>query len=128
MKRILLDTHALIWWMNGDQALGEFALECIANENNQVYVSAASVWEMSIKRQLGKLECPADLDSVIESLGFSKLPISIFHSDQAGQLPIHHKDPFDRMLIAQAQAEGLQIITKDEHFPFYGISLIDATK
>jgi PIN domain nuclease of toxin-antitoxin system len=128
MKRILLDTHALIWWMNGDQALGEFALECIANENNQVYVSAASVWEMSIKRQLGKLECPVDLDSVIESLGFSKLPISIFHSEQAGQLPIHHKDPFDRMLIAQAQAEGLQIITKDEHFPFYGISLIDATK
>jgi PIN domain nuclease of toxin-antitoxin system len=128
MKRILLDTHALIWWMNGDQALGEFALECIANENNQVYVSAASVWEMSIKRQLGKLECPVDLDSVIESLGFSKLPISIFHSEQAGQLPIHHKDPFDRMLIAQAQAEGLQIITKDGHFLSYGISLIDATK
>ncbi|PKG99134.1 type II toxin-antitoxin system VapC family toxin [Paraglaciecola sp. MB-3u-78] len=128
MKRILLDTHTLIWWMNGDQALGEFALEFIANENNQVYVSAASVWEMSIKRQLGKLECPVDLDSVIESLGFSKLPISIFHSEQAGQLPIHHKDPFDRMLIAQAQAEGLQIITKDEHFPSYGISLIDATK
>jgi PIN domain nuclease of toxin-antitoxin system len=128
MKRILLDTHALIWWMNGDQALGEFALECIANENNHVYVSAASIWEMSIKRQLGKLECPVDLDSVIESLGFRKLPISIFHSEQAGQLPIHHKDPFDRMLIAQAQAEGLQIITKDEHFPSYGISLIDATK
>ena len=128
MKRILLDTHALIWWMNGDQALSEFAIECIANENNQVYVSAASVWEMSIKRQLGKLECPVDLDSVIESMGFTKLPISVFHGEQAGQLPIHHKDPFDRMLIAQAQAEGLQIITKDEHFSSYGVSLIDATK
>ncbi|NQZ87314.1 MAG: type II toxin-antitoxin system VapC family toxin [Colwellia sp.] len=128
MKRVLLDTHALIWWMNGDQALGEFALECIENENNQVYVSAASVWEMSIKRQLGKLECPLDLDSVIENMGFSKLPISVFHGEQAGQLPVHHKDPFDRMLIAQAQAEGLQIITKDEHFPSYGVSLIDATK
>jgi len=128
MKRILLDTHALIWWMNGDQSLGEFAFECIENENNQVYVSAASVWEMSIKRQLGKLECPLDLDSVIEKMGFSKLPISVFHGEQAGQLPVHHKDPFDRMLIAQAQAEGLQIITKDEHFPSYGISLIDATK
>jgi len=128
MKRILLDTHALIWWMNGDQSLGEFAFECIENENNQVYVSAASVWEMSIKRQLGKLECPLDLDSVIEKMGFSKLPISVFHGEQAGQLPVHHKDPFDRMLIAQAQAEGLQIITKDEHFPSYGISVIDATK
>ena len=128
MKRILLDTHALIWWMNGDLALGKFALECIENQNNQVYVSAASVWEMSIKRQLGKLECPLDLDFVIENMGFSKLPISVFHSEQAGQLPVHHKDPFDRMLIAQAQAEGLQIITKDEHFLSYGVSLIDATK
>ena len=128
MKRILLDTPVLIWWMNGSQALGEFAFECIQNEKNQVYVSAASVWEMSIKRQLGKLECPVDVDSVIERLGFSKLPISVFHGEQAGKLPMYHKDPFDRMLIAQAQAEGLQIITKDEHFPSYGVSLIDATK
>lgn len=114
--------------MNGDQALGKFALECIANENNQVYVSAASVWEMSIKRQLGKLMCTVDLDSVIESKGFSKLPISIFNSEQAGQLPIHHKDPFDVLVIVQAQAKGLQIITKYKHFRPYGISLIDATK
>jgi len=128
MKRLLLDTHALIWWLNGDDQLGLLAREFIANSSNDVYVSAASVWEMSIKRQMGKLEAPIDLDSIIENLGFTKLPISLFHGEQAGNLPLHHRDPFDRMLIAQAQAEGLQILTKDEHFPAYGISLLDATK
>lgn len=128
MKRILLDTHALIWWMDGDHSLGQLAQDYISNSQNEIYVSAANVWEMTIKKQLGKLDCPDDLDAVIESLGFSKLNITPFHAEQAGNLPQHHKDPFDRMLIVQAQAEGLQIMTKDEHFPAYGISLIDATK
>ena len=128
MKRILLDTHALIWWLGGDEQLGPISRAFIEDAGNHIYVSAATSWEISIKRQLGKLEAPNDLDAILEKEGFSKLPISIFHGEQAGSLPLHHRDPFDRMLIAQAQAEGLQILTKDEHFPAYGISLLDATR
>lgn len=128
MKRILLDTHTLIWWLSGNEQLGVIAQAAIADANNSIYVSAATTWEMSVKRQLGKLEAPKDLDAIIEQEGFTKLPISVFHGEQAGDLPLHHKDPFDRMLIAQAQAEGLQILTKDEHFPTYGIKVLDATK
>ena len=128
MKRILLDTHVLIWWMNGDEQLGHNAQKHISNTENAIYISAASVWEMSIKQQLGKLTVPDDIESLIEVLGFSALPFNLFHSQQAGRLPMHHRDPFDRMLIAQAQAEGLQILTKDEHFPAYGVRLINALK
>ncbi len=126
MKRILLDTHALIWWLNGDEQLGLRSRAYIEDASNHIYVSAATSWEMSIKRQLGKLESPNDLDAILEAEGFTPLPVSIFHGEQAGRLPVHHRDPFDRMLIAQAQAEGLQILTKDQHFPAYGISLLDA--
>jgi len=128
MKRILLDTHALIWWMCGDKKLGLNAQEHIANPENAIFVSAATVWEMSIKQQMGKLEVPDDIESIVEQLGFSALPITLFHGQQSGKLPMHHRDPFDRMLIAQAQAEGLQILTKDAYFPDYGIRLIDASK
>lgn len=128
MKRLLLDTHALIWWMNGSSQLGPLSKQLIAERNNQIYVSAASIWEMSIKRQMGKLEVPDDLDSIIDELGFDKLDISLFHAEQAGNLPTHHKDPFDRMLIAQAQAEGLQLLSSDVHFPKYNINLFDAKK
>ena len=126
MKRILIDTHVLIWWLEGSKKLGQSAKAHITNGHNEIYVSAASVWEMSIKQQLGKLTAPDDLDAIVEQAGFSKLSISLFHAQQAGKLPPHHKDPFDRMLIAQAQAEGLQLITQDEHFPKYGINLINA--
>ena len=128
MKRILLDTHVLIWWMSGDEQLGLNAQKHISNTENSIYVSSASVWEMSIKQQLGKLSVQDDIESLVEELGFSALPISLFHGQQAGRLPTHHHDPFDRMLIAQAQAEGLQILTKEEHFPAYGIRLINALK
>jgi len=114
--------------MNGDEQLGHNALKHISNTENAIYISAASVWEMSIKQQLGKLTVPDDIESLIEELGFSALPINLFHSQQAGRLPMHHRDPFDRMLIAQAQAEGLQILTKDENFPAYGVRLINALK
>lgn len=126
MKRLLLDTHVLIWWLNGDPQLGETAKQAIGDEKNEVYVSAATTWEMSIKKQLGKLLAPEDIEQKVELAGFSKLSVSLFHGEQAGSLPLHHKDPFDRMLIAQAQSEGLVIVTKDEYFPDYGIRLMDA--
>jgi len=95
----------------------------ISNDRNQVFVSAATTWEISIKMAIGKLRAPEDMDSVVEDEGFSKLPISLYHGQLAGSLPAHHRDPFDRMLIAQAQAEGLILITADENISLYNLLL-----
>ena len=126
MKRLLLDTHALLWWLSDHPRLGLETRAAIADGNNSIYVSAATTWEISIKKALGKLQAPDDMESIIEKEGFTALPISLFHGDQAGLLPDHHRDPFDRMLIAQAQAEGLVLITSDGKIPPYGIRLMDA--
>lgn len=126
MKRILLDTHSLLWWLSDDQKLGEKARVLIAEPQNHIYVSAATTWEISIKKTLGKLKAPDDIDGIVEEGDFEKLSISLFHGEQAGNLPNIHKDPFDRMLIAQAQAEGLEILTKDPNIPKYGVKTIDA--
>lgn len=128
MKRLLLDTHVLLWWLSDDPQLGEASRQAIANPRNQVYVSAASAWEISIKKSSGKLSAPEDLDAIVESEGFDKLPITLFHGEQAGLLPGHHKDPFDRMLIAQAQSDGLLIVTNDEKITQYKIRTMDAKK
>ena len=127
MKRLLLDTHALLWWLSDDAQLGEETRRAISNPRNQVYISAASTWEISIKKTIGKLSAPDDMDSIVEDEGFDKLPITLFHGEQAGLLPEHHKDPFDRMLIAQAQAEGLIIVTNDKKIARYSIRTMDAT-
>ena len=103
-----------------------YARESISGSGNDVFVSAVSVWEMSIKRSLGKLRAPENLTSVIEQEGFTQLPITLFHAEQAGLLPLHHRDPFDRMLVAQAQAEGLAIVTGDRNIPRYGVRIIAA--
>jgi len=87
-----------------------------------------STWEASINKLSGKLSAPDDLDAIVEEEGFSKLPITLFHGDQAGLLPLHHKDPFDRMLVAQAQSEGLVIVTNDEIVTQYNIRTMDARK
>jgi PIN domain nuclease of toxin-antitoxin system len=128
LKRLLLDTHVLLWWLSDDPQLGQTTRQVIADPRNDVYISAASTWEISIKRSLGKLSAPEDMDSIIDNEGFDKLPISLFHGDQAGMLPGHHKDPFDRMLIAQAQSEGLVVVTNDEKIIRYGIRIMDAKK
>lgn len=126
MRSILLDTHAFLWWLADDPALGTAAREMIAEPRNQIFVSAATTWEIAIKRQLGKLTAPADIEAAVEEKGFAKLPLSLFHGQQAGNLPAHHRDPFDRMLIAQAQAEGLELMTIDPVFQQYGVRLIEA--
>nr|WP_281419306.1 type II toxin-antitoxin system VapC family toxin [Marinobacterium ramblicola] len=123
-----MDTHVLLWWLSDDAVLGTKAKEVIANPQNQVYVSAASTWEISIKRSLGKLQTPDDMSSIIEEEGFLPLPVSLYHGDQAGQLPDLHKDPFDRMLIAQAQAEGLIIVTHDEAVTQYPVRTMAAKR
>lgn len=127
MTRLLLDTNVLLWWLMDSKQLGDVTRALIEDPRNQVYVSAVSTWEISIKRCIGKLKAPDDMDRIVEDEGFLKLPISLYHGDQAGALPEYHKDPFDRMLIAQAQAEGLILVTKDGHIPRYGIRTIDPT-
>lgn len=89
-------------------------------------MSAATAWEIAIKKALEKLEAPPDLDTIVADEGFDRLPLSCFHAERAGDLPPHHRDPFDRMLIAQAQAEGLEIITTDEAMLGYAVSRVDA--
>ncbi len=123
--RLLLDTHALLRWL-ADEGLTTQARDAIADPANLVVVSAASAWEISIKRALGKLAAPDDLEQQVQEGGFSPLPISIAHALAAGQLARHHEDPFDRMLIAQALAEGLTIVTRDKRFNDYGVPLLSA--
>lgn len=128
MKRVLLDTHVLLWWLSDSSELGIRAREIISDSKNQVYVSSASTWEISIKRSLGKLQAPDDMSRVIEEEGFTPLSITPYHGDQAGQLPNLHRDPFDRMLIAQAQAEGLVLITHDELVAQYPVRVLMAKR
>lgn len=124
MKRLLLDTHVLLWWLADDPQLGTGARAAIADPRNQIYISAVSTWEIAIKTQLGKLQAPIDMESLIELEGFSPLPISLFHGQQAGHLPPLHCDPFDRMLIAQASAEGLVLVSNDDQIIRYGIRVM----
>ena len=124
MKRLLLDTQVLLWWISDDASLSVKAKEVIANPDNAVFVSAATAWEISVKKASGKLTAPDNIESIIEDEGFEALPISLFHAESAGCLPKHHADPFDRMLIAQAQAEGLVLVTKDKQIPQYGVRVL----
>lgn len=126
MRRLLLDTHALLWWLLDDPALGARARAAIADAGNQVHVSAATIWELSIKRSKGLLQAPEDLEALVLDEGFISLPISLFHAQQAGALPDLHRDPFDRMLVAQAQAEGLELVTSDGMIPQYGVRCLPA--
>lgn len=128
MRRLLLDTHVLLWWLADDKALGKQARKLIASPANSVFVSAVSAWEIAIKKTRGLLNAPDDIDGIVEEEGFEKLAITLFHGERAGALPEIHRDPFDRMLIAQAQAEGLEIITGDGEIPKYGIKTIDCRK
>ena len=123
--RLLLDTNALLWWLAG-QGLTSQASEAIADPGNLVVVSAVSAWEIAIKKALGKLTAPDDLQHQIQAGGFTPLPVTIAHAIAAGQLPGHHDDPFDRMLIAQAVAEGLTIVTSDKRFSHYNAALLPA--
>lgn len=128
MQRLLLDTHAFLWWLADDAQLGPKARAAIAEPRNTVLVSAATGWAIAIKSALGKVEVdvPESLDALVEDEGFVHLPITFFHGEQAGWLPAHHRDPFDRMLVAQAQAEGLRIVTRDPNIAAYGIRVLDA--
>ncbi|MDC9593603.1 type II toxin-antitoxin system VapC family toxin [Xenorhabdus sp. IM139775] len=126
MKRLLLDTHALIWWITNDPSLGEMTRRVIAKGTSSIFVSSVTPWEISIKRALGKLKFNADFDLIMEKNNFIPLSITHAHAESAGDLPRHHGDPFDRMLIVQAQMEGLTLVSADSAFSAYGIRLMNA--
>lgn len=128
MQRLLLDTHTLLWWLADDPQLGMKTRETITEIRNTIYISAATSWEISIKRALGKLKVPAEIENIVEDEGFEKLSISFYHGQLAGSLPDLHRDPFDRMLIAQAQAEGLLLVTSDEKILQYSVQVMDAAR
>ncbi|MGE5153761.1 MAG: type II toxin-antitoxin system VapC family toxin [Bdellovibrio bacteriovorus] len=124
MKGLLLDTHILIWWLCDDGRLPGWARTPLSDPEMPCFVSAATLWEIGIKRALGKLEAPAELASVIGDEGFLGLPISLDHAERAANLPPIHRDPFDRMLIAQALAESLTLVSVDPRFAPYGVDLL----
>ena len=125
---LLLDTHTLLWWLNDDPRLSEAARSRITDPEATVFVSAASAWEASTKLRLGKLSDSANavprLSAIIRERGMTELPIGIDHGVLAGSLPGPHRDPFDRMLIAQARIEGLPVVTSDPVFRAYDVPVI----
>src|SRR4030042_3195716 len=113
-NRLLLDTHLFIWWMGKSRRLSKNITNLLNDPNNLIFLSIASVWEMIIKQGKKKLKVPRDIEGGVREAGFNLLPIDISHVLRIRELPTYHRDPFDRMLIAQAQAEGLQLITNDK--------------
>jgi PIN domain nuclease of toxin-antitoxin system len=124
--RLLLDTHALIWWLGDASSLSRPAHDAIAKSENLVYVSAASAWEIATKYRLGKLpsagELVADFRDVLIREVFVELAITVLHAERAGSLHSGHRDPFDRMLIAQAQSEGMTLVSNERLFDAFGVN------
>jgi PIN domain nuclease of toxin-antitoxin system len=127
---LLLDTQALLWWRTGSRNLGPKARTAIERQATVVYVSAASAWEIAIKQHTGRLALKDRLDrwmqTALETSGFETLSITVPHAVAVADLPLHHADPFDRLLIAQATLEGLTIVTSDAAFDAYDVPVLDA--
>lgn len=123
---LLLDTHAVLWWLGDDRRLGARTRKAIASPGVEVLVSVVSLWEARIKQSLGKLVLPDSFRTSIGEQGFRELPILGEHTDELLRLPSHHRDPFDRLLIAQARTGGLTLVTADENIASYDVRLLDA--
>jgi PIN domain nuclease of toxin-antitoxin system len=121
---LLLDTHVLIWWDEGRKLSG--AARRAIEAADTVYVSAASAWEVAIKIGLGRLRPTRTVEQAVEESGFLELPITFRHAERVAGLPAHHRDPFDRLLIAQAELEGLTLVTRDPAFAQYAVERIEA--
>jgi PIN domain nuclease of toxin-antitoxin system len=124
--RFLLDTHVLLWRLEDPRQLSKAARKVIRDGSNLVYISAAVAWEIAIKKAIGKLDAPDDLEDVMEANRFLPLPITISHALAVKSLPGHHRDPFDRILIAQALHEGLCLVTRDSEIARYPVAQIVA--
>lgn len=123
--KLLLDTHALIWWLAGDEALSRRARQAISDESNPVAISAATAMEVATKFRIGKLPdaelLALDFEGVVAEQGFDELAISVHHARLAGEMNISHKDPFDRLLIAQAQAEDMVLVSNEALFDGFAV-------
>lgn len=122
--RLLLDTHVLLWWLADDRSLSHQARRSIGEVNSVVFVSTASLWEISIKKASGKLRVPDNLESELSSNEFASLPVVASHAFAIAQLPNHHRDPFDRMLVVQAMLEDLTLVTRDENIAKYEVATL----
>jgi PIN domain nuclease of toxin-antitoxin system len=120
---LLLDTHVALWAITADAALGEEFLDRLRHDPD-ICLSPVSLWEITIKQALGKLAGPADLAEQVRDMGFRELPVTHAHAIAAGRLPPHHRDPFDRMLVAQAGAEGLTLVSRDESIALYDVDIL----
>ena len=124
--RLLLDTHTFLWWLSDWDRIAEPAREAIADPKNEVFVSAVSGWEIGIKKAKGRLVAPDNLAAMVDEKRFEHLPLTFAHAERAASLPTHHRDPFDRMLVAQAQAEEMTLVTRDSQIPPYDVSTMPA--
>lgn len=123
--RLLLDSHVFLWWRANDPRLTRDTVEAVLGAS-VVYVSAATAWELGLKVAIGKLTVPEPVEDGVKDSGFLELPISFRHTRAASALPMHHRDPFDRMLVAQALEEGLTLVTHDEALRAYGVPILPA--
>ncbi len=121
--KLLLDTHAALWWLAGEP-VGEEAERLLTDDTNRVLLSAAVVWEIAIKRSLGKLDAPSGLVETLTSAGAAPMAITLEHAATVERLPHHHRDPFDRLLVAQATVEGAPIVSADEELRFYDVPVV----
>ena len=122
--KLLLDTQPVLWWLADDDRVGPGAARQLDDASNRVLLSAAVAWEVAIKRSLGKLQAPADLTATLLGAGVQPLPITLEHASAVEALPWHHRDPFDRMLIAQAIVEGATIVSQDERIQSYDVPVV----
>lgn len=122
--KLLLNTHTFLWWLSSPNHLAPSAAHAIADPANEVQVSVITLWEIAIKRVIGKLQAPVDLQGDVARAGFQLLPLTVDHIVATEKLPLHHRDPFDRILIAQAQLEAATLVTRDPKFPPYHVPLI----
>ena len=121
--KVLLDTHILLWWLGDPLQLDEKELRLLKDPRNTIYVSSVSAWEISIKKALGKLKAPDNLEEAIRASDFQVLPMTIAHATGFEKLPNYHDDPFDRMLISQALCEGLTFLTHDQRIKQYDVKV-----
>lgn len=121
---LLLDTHILLWWLDDHPSLSATAKSAIANGNNTVFISTVSLWEIRIKQAIGKLDIPANFKEIVDKEPMQYLPLKAEHAYEIINLPMYHRDPFDRMLISQARLERLTLVTSDQHFNNYDVRLL----
>lgn len=121
---LILDTHIILWWLDNNAKLPEKYLKAISDSNNICFISSAVIWEISIKSALGKLEIPGNFTDILQAEGFSELPVSWNHAAMVRKLPFHHKDPFDRLIIAQTIIEDLTLLTVDKIISEYGVKIL----